>query len=86
VSTWTVIGGALSAGLLAWAAIAAVAWLGEGQLDVAPIRWFGAGALGLVALDVAGVPVHWGLPPALVGVGLAVGVASASAGEAEEAA
>lgn len=78
MTPWAVIAGALAAGLIAWLAIAAVAWLGEGRLDVGPIRWLGAVALGLVALDIAGAPVHWSLPPTLMAVGLVAGLASAS--------
>lgn len=83
MSAWPVIGGALAAALLAWVAIATVAWLGQAGLNVAPVRWLGALALGLVALDIVGVPVHWGLPPVLVGLGVAAGLATAE-GEARD--
>lgn len=80
MSPWAVIGGALAAGVLAWAAIATVAWLGQGSLDQRPIRWLGAAALALLALDLGGAPVHWALPPALLAVGLAAGVLGEPAG------
>lgn len=70
---WAVLGGALAAASLAWAAIAAVAVLGHRSLDERPIRWLGATALGALAVDIAGAPVHWALPPALLILGLAVG-------------
>ncbi|PSG96370.1 hypothetical protein BRD56_11090 [Thermoplasmatales archaeon SW_10_69_26] len=75
MSSCAVIGGALAAGLLAWVAIALVAWLGQIGLNVAPVRWLGALALGLVSLDIAGAPIHWSLPPSLVALGLVAGLA-----------
>lgn len=77
---WRVIAGALGAALLAWVAIAAVAWLGERRFRTEPIRWFGAAALGVLALDVAGVPVPSLGPPALLGLGFVVGFAMAGEG------
>lgn len=74
MSAWAVIGGALAAGVLAWTAIATVAWLGQRSLDQRPIRWLGAAALALLALDLAGAPVPWPLPPAMLAVGLVAGV------------
>lgn len=74
MSAGAVMLGALAAGLIAWAAIATVALLGERSLRTRPIRLFGAGALGLLALDVAGVPIHWALPPSLLVVGLVAGL------------
>jgi len=74
VSTWAPIVGALAAALIAWLAIAAVAWLGHGNLDLQPVRWLGALALGLLAVDLAGLAVPWPVPPALLGIGFVAGL------------
>lgn len=83
MSSWPVIAGAFAAALLAWAAIAAVAWVGQRQLDTRWIRWLGAAALGLIALDIAGVPVPWALPPTVMALGLLGGLASSHGEDAE---
>lgn len=71
----TVLVGALAAAVLAWTTIAAVAWIGRGDIWTAPIRWFGAAALVLLALGVSGVPVPWALPPLVLTAGLLIGLA-----------
>ncbi len=74
--TVEVVLGALAACLIAWIAIFGFAWIGRWRLDVRPLRWFGAGALALLAVAIAGLPIPWVLPPALLAVGLVLAVAS----------
>lgn len=71
---WAVLLGALAAGLVAWLAIAGFAWAGDRHLRTEPIRWFGAAALALLALGVAGVPVPWLAAPGLLAVGIVAGL------------
>lgn len=74
---WAVLAGALAAGLIAWTALALIALVGKGQLRTQPVRWFGAAALGALALDVAGLPVPWLVPVGLLAAGLVAGLAPA---------
>lgn len=68
------IAGTLAAATLAWVAIAAFAALGRLELRTGPIRGFGAAALAVLALGVAGIPVPWAIAPGLLGIGLVLGV------------
>ncbi len=76
-----VILGALAACLVAWSAIGLFAWVGRLGLDARPLRVFGSLALLLLAFAVAGAPVPWALPPALLGVGVIWAVVSPRARE-----
>lgn len=74
MTNWTVLVGALAAAVVAWVAIAGVAWLGRGRLRPQPLRWLGAAALAVLALSVAGLPIPWYASPALLAVGLLAGL------------
>lgn len=83
MSSWPAIAGAFAAAVLAWAAIAAVAWLGQRQLDTRWIRWLGAVALALLAVDIAGAAVPWTLPPTVLAAGMVAGLVSPGGEDAE---
>lgn len=74
MTVWAVLAGALAAGILAWAAIAGFAWAGDVHLRTRPIRLFGAAALAVLALGVAGLPIPWIAAPSLLGVGILAGL------------
>lgn len=71
-----VVVGAFAACVVAWGAILGFAWMGRWGLDARPLRWFGASALALLALAIAGVPIPWSLPPVLLGLGLVFALVS----------
>lgn len=79
MTSWAVLAGAAGAAALAWVVLAGAAYLGDRHVRTGPIRAWGAAALAALALAVAGLPVPWLVPPALLALGLIHGVAPAAA-------